>query len=90
MRSQNGAQAVLEVSVDSMAILEEGDYTAVVAVRDRSVPAGVVSELEVVFRVTVFRRPTCSSSRPTRSPCVHRDRAAATAAWWRAPPHCRG
>ena len=53
VRSQNGAQAVLEVTVDSMVILEEGDYTAVVAVRDRSVPAGVVSELEVVFRVTV-------------------------------------
>ena len=53
MRSQNGAQAVLEVTVDSMVILEEGDYTTVVAVRDRSVPAGVVSELTVVFRVTV-------------------------------------
>ena len=39
--------------MDSMVILEEGDYTAVVAVRDRSVPAGVVSELTVVFRVTV-------------------------------------
>jgi hypothetical protein len=44
---------VLEVTVDSMVILEEGDYTTVVAVRDRSVPAGVVSELTVVFRVTV-------------------------------------
>jgi hypothetical protein len=44
---------VLEVTVDSMVILTEGDYTTVVAVRDRSVPAGVVSELTVVFRVTV-------------------------------------
>jgi hypothetical protein len=44
---------VLEVTVDSMVILEEGEKTAVVAVRDRSAPAGVVSELEVVFNVTV-------------------------------------
>jgi len=47
------AQAVLEVTVDSMALLEEGNYTTVVAVRDRSVATGVVSELEVVFQVTV-------------------------------------
>ena len=39
--------------MDSMVILEEGEKTAVVAVRDRSAPAGVVSELEVVFNVTV-------------------------------------
>jgi hypothetical protein len=51
--SQDEAQAVLEVTVDSMALLEEGDYTTVVAVRDRSVATGVVSELEVVFHVTV-------------------------------------
>ena len=39
--------------MDSMVLPEEGDYTTVVAVRDRSVAAGLVSELQVVFQVTV-------------------------------------
>jgi hypothetical protein len=51
--SQDEAQAVLEVTVESMAIPEVGDHTTVVAVRDRSAATGVVSELEVVFQVKV-------------------------------------
>jgi hypothetical protein len=49
--TQNGAKAVLEVTVDSMAVPKIGNYTAVVAVRDRSVLAGVMSELEVLLQV---------------------------------------
>ena len=50
------AQALLEMVVNSMSMATDATYTAVVAVRDRTLAVGVVSELVVMVRVSVRPR----------------------------------
>jgi hypothetical protein len=74
--SQDDAQALREVTMESMIMLEEGDCTTVLAGRDRCVAIGVVSEPEPTSRTrasVALGRHACHHDNGPESICVRSD-----------------